>query len=61
MTARISEYDRAHVGDILRGNGDWFSAHLLRLLAKADRDNREALRLVFPEHVAAYEAWLLGE
>jgi hypothetical protein len=25
----ISEFDRAHVGQIIAGDGDWFSAHLL--------------------------------
>lgn len=55
-----SEYDRAHVGEILGGRGDWFGAKLLRLIAKADSDNRERLRLAFPEHVNLYESWLNG-
>jgi hypothetical protein len=52
-----SEFDRAHVGQILRGRGDWFSAHVLRLCAKTDRVNLERIRLAFPEHVEAYTAW----
>ena len=53
----LSDFDRAHVGDILAGNGDWFSAELLRLIAKADTANRAKLRLGFPEHVQAYLDW----
>jgi hypothetical protein len=56
----LSEYDRSHVGDAIAGRGDWFSARLFRLLAAADRENRERLRLAFPEHVAAFEAWRDG-
>ena len=39
----------------------WFSGHLLRLIAKADGQNRERLRKGFPEHVAAYESWLRND
>jgi len=59
--SEISEFDKAHVGDILAGHGDWFSAKLLRLIAESDHDNREALREAYPGHVAAYEAWHNGE
>ncbi len=38
--------------------GTWFTSHLLRLIAKADTENRERIRLGFPDHVAAYERWL---
>ena len=60
-TAELSPYDRDHIGEILQGSGDWFSAQLLRLIAKADWNNRERIRLGFPEHVAAYDAWFRGE
>lgn len=53
----ISDFDREHIGDIVAGNGDWFTAELLRLIAKADNNNRELLRKAFPEEVAAYEQW----
>jgi len=53
----LSEHDKEHIGDIIAGYGDWFSAHLLRLIRKADKINREKLRQVFPEHVEAYERW----
>jgi hypothetical protein len=39
--------------------GDWFSANLIRLIAQADANNREALREAYPDHVAAYERWLV--
>lgn len=62
MTSRPSEYDIEHIEEILfDGHGDWFGAHLLRLIRKADAVNRELLRLVFPHHVAAYEAWYMKE
>ena len=63
----ISDYDRAHIGSILAGEGDWFTAQLLRLIAKADSTNRMKLSVAFPEEVKAYEEWrdtdhsLIGE
>lgn len=53
----ISDYDREHIGEIIAGRGDWFTAHLLRLIVKADAFNRVKLAEVFPEEVAAVEAW----
>lgn len=53
----ISKFDRAHVGQLVAGKGDWFTAHLLRLCAKADRENLERIRLGFPEVVEAFEEW----
>lgn len=43
------------------GKGDWFTSHLLRLISKADWENTEKLRTVYPDHVAAYERWLHRE
>jgi len=60
MTAKLSDYDKANIANILGGNGDWFSAELLRLIMKADRENRELLRQVFPDHVEAYENYAFG-
>lgn len=57
MVAQLSDYDRSNVGNIISGEGDWFSAELLRLIAKADVENREQLRVAFPDHVEAYEQW----
>lgn len=53
----ISDYDRTHIADILAGEGDWFTAHLIRLIPRADAKNREKLRLAFPEEVATFEKW----
>lgn len=61
MTYEPSEFDKAHVSQILLGRGDWFGADLLRLIAHADAENRERLRMSFPAHVELYETWLKGE
>lgn len=60
MGEHVSDYDREKMGDIVAGHGDWFSAHLFRLIAKADFENRAKLRLAFPEHVRAWEQWMEG-
>ena len=57
----LSDFDRSHIGNIMEGYGDWFTARLLRLIPKADRQNRERLRKGFPEEVAAYEKWFEGK
>ena len=58
---RLSAYDKQNVEKIVHGHGDWFSAWLIRLIAlKADDDNTELLRTVYPDHVAAVEAWRSG-
>jgi hypothetical protein len=56
----LSPYDRAHIGDILAGDGTWFTAHLLRLCARADAANLARLRTAFPDVVDAYLAWREG-
>ena len=53
----ISDYDKAHIESILNGEGDWFTAQLLRLVAKADTANRGRLHEAFPEVVDAYLEW----
>lgn len=53
----ISKHDREHIPEILKGYGDWFSAMLVRLINKADLNNKEILRSVYPEHVEAYDDW----
>jgi hypothetical protein len=53
----LSPFDKANIGTIIAGEGEWFSAQLLRLIARADRPNRERLRTAFPEEVAAWEEW----
>ena len=54
------DFDRKNIQLILEGHGDWFTAQLLRLIAKADNINRERLRVGFPEEVKAYESWLIS-
>ena len=56
----LSEYDREHLEDLIFGEGTWFTAHLIRLIMKADSSNFERLRLGFPEEVAAVEIWREG-
>ncbi len=57
IPSMLSEFDRENIDHILGGKGDWFSAGLIRLIAKADGLNRERLRRGFPEAVAAFERW----
>lgn len=47
----MSKYDRKNVGSLLSGEGDWFTAHLFRLIAKADNSNRARLHIAFPDEV----------
>jgi len=56
----MSDFDRAHIEDLVAGHGDWFTAQLLRLCAKADSNNLEKLRLGFPDVVEAYLDWRDG-
>lgn len=59
----MSAYDREHIGDLIAnvgGDRDWFTANLLRLIAKADTPHRERLRLAFPAEVEAFEKWQAG-
>lgn len=57
-TVAPSPFDCENMSAIIGGKlGDWFSADLLRLIAKADKENRELLRKVYPNHVKAYEDW----
>jgi hypothetical protein len=52
----LSQYDKDHLGEILyNGLGDWFTAKLLRLILKADHENRNKLARGFPDEVAAVE------
>lgn len=61
LAIEISEQDAASIGAILASNSriglDSFSHMLVQLICKADAEQREVLRRVYPTHVAAYEAW----
>jgi hypothetical protein len=56
----LSEFDRRHIPDLLTGHGSWFTAHLLRLCAKADEQNLARLAEAFPNEVDAYLDWRSG-
>lgn len=56
-TKAPSKFDIDNMENIIAGEGDWFSADLLRLIAKADLANRERIRIVYPNHVVEYEKW----
>lgn len=56
----LSDYDRANIGNLIAGKGNWFTAKLLRLCAEADPQNLERLRKGFPEEVRAYLEWRDG-
>ncbi len=56
----LSGFDREHIGELIFGQGWSFNAELLRLIAHADSENLERIRLGFPEVVAAYEEWSAG-
>ena len=49
----MSDYDRQSIGIIIAGHGDWYGAYLIRLIAKADRNNLRLLARVYPEEVRA--------
>lgn len=56
------ERDWPHeIHSAMSGSGTWFTSDLLRLIAKADVDNKSRLRAGFPEHVAAYDRWQASE
>ena len=56
-----TDYNNNNIGPIIRGQGDWFTAHLLRLIARADTPNKEKLAQVFPKEVAAVQTFQTGK
>jgi hypothetical protein len=57
-TITMKDFDRQNIGALLAGEGDWWSAQFVRLIAKSDTERRARLRLAFPEHVEAVEDYL---
>lgn len=55
--ARIEHIKKIDIPAWQHGSGDWFTVKLLALIAKADGQNKERIRLGFPEAVQAYEEW----
>lgn len=54
----MNDYDKDNISAILQGHGDWFTAQLMRLIAKADNYNRKRLFKAFPDVVTAVETHL---
>lgn len=63
--AKLSAFDREHVDAIVcdREGARFtnYSAHVLRLIKKADPYQRELLRMIYPDHVEALLKWERGE
>jgi uncharacterized protein (UPF0335 family) len=54
----VSSHDKMRISKIIRDNyGDWYDAKLIRLIAKADKKNRDRLRSVYPNVVEMVESW----
>ena len=57
----MTEYDKAHVEDLICGTGSWFTAKLFRLIANADESNRARLYKGFPKEVDTVCMFLNGK
>jgi hypothetical protein len=60
-TDAFSDLELHGIGDlalVLGGDETSFTGDLLRLIAKADLENRQRLRLAFPRQVHAWETWM---
>jgi len=49
----LSDFDRSNIDTILAGDGDWFTAELLRYIGTLPYDDRTAWSAGFPDEVAA--------
>ena len=64
---KLSDYDRHNIQAILHGEGDWFTAKLLRLIANADKQSKRQIYKGFPDAVDAVhkhqtgKTWTEGE
>ena len=61
MTVAPSTHDVEHIDAIMGGQGDWFSARLLRLFGKADSQNRLLLAVIYPAHHKLFMDWYLDQ
>jgi hypothetical protein len=58
----MNQFDKENVKSILlEHEGDWFTADLFRLIAKADNNNRAKLFKVFPDEVDTVHKYLTGK
>lgn len=54
----ISSFDISNIDRIISGElGDWFTADLLRLMAKSDKSNLRKLATVYPLEFAVFCMW----
>lgn len=56
----MSNYDKQNIGNIICGEGDWFTAKLIRVIRDADFSNRRLLFRGFPEEVHAVNIYQFG-
>ena len=57
----MTDYDRENVGEIIHGEGNWFTAKLFRLIVSADSNNRRKLFNSFPTEVEVVHQYLKGQ
>ena len=57
----MSNHDKQNIGAIINGDGGWFTACLIRLIIKADMDNRRKLFSIYPDEVHAVNVFNYGE
>lgn len=50
----VTPFDVSYMGNIMLGEGDWFTAKLLRLMRDADESNLRILAGAFPEEFIAF-------
>jgi len=56
----LTQYDKDHIGEIVNGQGTWFTARLIRLICYADQENLWKLGHVYPDEVKAVMDWKHG-
>lgn len=54
----MQPHDVENIARLLGGEGDWWSCHFVRLVARSDFERRRRLRLAFPHHVEVVERHL---
>jgi hypothetical protein len=58
----MNQFDKENMKNILlKGEGDWFTAILFRLISKADNSNRAKLFKAFPDEVNEVHKYLTGK
>jgi len=54
----LTDFDKNNIDRIMSGEGtSWYTAQLLRLMAKADTENLTKLAYVYPEEFIAFCNW----